>query len=289
MKKKPLGRGLSNLLVKAEETPSAFLNESSNYQEIPLDAIHPSEKQPRKIFNEKEIEGLAETIISIGLIEPIVLRKINQNNYELIAGERRYRAVKKIGFKKIPAIIKEANELQAIEMGIIENIQREGLNPIEEAQAYENWIELTKQKIDVLAKKIGKNRSTVKNLIRLLKLPAEVRELIEKKQIAVGQARPLLAIGDKKKLIQLAMKISKEGWNTRKVEDQVAQLTEGLRPIKFTKEKIDPNLTALEKKLRIYLSAKVELQHKGNNSGKISIYYTNLDELDRLLEKLNIN
>ena len=294
--RKALGRGLSNLISEADQEEQAnVIRDDPNYQEIALDCIIPNPKQPRKRFVQEDLEELAQTLESVGIIEPVVVRPLTsvkvssgKKQYQLIAGERRFRAAKIAGFKKIPAMLKEANELQALEIGIIENIQRKDLNPIEEARAYEYWMQATQQKSDVLAKKVGKDRSTVKNLTRILKLPPETLELIEKKELSLGQARPLLGIGDKQKLHKLALKISKESWNARRVEEEVARLTEEQspkQPLAASKSK-NPNIKKLEKDLRICLSARVELQDKKNGSGKITIYYGNPKDRERLLDSL---
>ncbi len=286
-KRSPLGRGLSNLISGADDA-KVVVQSHPNYQELSLDKIIFNPNQPRKHINTKELQELADTLQSVGLIEPIVVRRVGQEEiYQIIAGERRFRAAKLAGFKKIPSILKQATDLQALEIGIIENIQREELNPVEEARAYEYWMNITKQKSDVLAKKLGKDRSTVKNLTRILKLPDEVLELIGKKQLNVGQARPLLSIGDSNQLKKLATKICKEGWTARRVEDEVALLTEGKRKAKTKKDK-DANIIHLERNLRVKLSARVSVQHKKNGGGTISIHYGNLNDLERLLSLLEV-
>ena len=293
--RKALGRGLSNLIAEAGQEGGAFISENSNYKEVPLECIIPNPKQPRKHFVQEELEDLAKTLETVGMIEPVVLRPLasGKEEYQLIAGERRFRAAKIAGFKKIPAIFKQANELQTLEIGIIENIQRKNLNPVEEARAYEYWMEATQQKADVLAKKVGKNRSTVKNLTRILKLPPEVLELVEKEKLSVGQARPLLSIGDRKELQRLALKVCKEAWSARRVEEEVARLVEGKSS--STKAFLgsskgaslnDPNIREIEKILRTRLSARVELHHKKNGSGKITLYYGNSRDRERLLETI---
>ena len=292
--RKPLGRGLSNLLPETKPEGS-LIQDNPDYQEIALDCIVPNPKQPRKRFAQEDLQELAETLDSVGIIEPVVVRPLTldrmsagKKQYQLIAGERRFRAAKLSGFKKIPAVIKQVNEIQALEIGIIENIQRKELNPIEEARAYEYWMQATQQKADVLAKKVGKNRSTVKNLTRILKLPLETLELIEKKELSIGQARPLLSIGDRKELHKLALKICKESWNTRRVEEEVARLTEKQSSMRKLSASKDPNIAKLEKNLRTRLSARVELQHKKNGNGKITIYYGNSKDRERLLKSLGL-
>lgn len=288
MAKKPggLGRGLSNLLPGAEDNRRSIqISANPDYIELSIDDIVPNPDQPRKKIHPAELEELSKTLHSVGLIEPIVVRKKGEK-YQLISGERRWRASRLAGFKKIPAVIKQVNDMQALEMGIIENIQREELTPIEEAKAYEQWMNLTGLKPSNLADKIGKDRTTIANLIRLLKLPEEVLSLIEEKKMSAGQARPLLGLGDRKTLVRLASKISQENWPARKVEDEVSKLTETTRA--KSESRRDANIASLENKLRTSLSAKVAISHRKNGSGKISISYGNLDDMDRILEKLGI-
>jgi ParB family chromosome partitioning protein len=263
------------------------IRENPNYTEIPIDNIVPDPDQPRKRFLEHELNELAATLHSVGLIEPIVVRPY-EGKYRIISGERRWRASKLAGFKKIPAVIKQVNDLQALEMGIIENIQREELTPIEEARAYEHWMEKTGSKPTDLAARVGRDRSTITNLIRLLKLPPEVQSMLDSGSISAGQARPLLSIGDRKTLLKLAEKISNEGWSARRVEDEVARI-QSPEPERVAREqKSDPNVAALENRLRAHFTSRIQVQHKKDGSGKIAIGYANLDDLDRIIELLGL-
>ena len=288
-KKKTLGRGLSNLLPGTGAGRStADAQGSANYRELKLSEIKPNPQQPRKYFDESEIEKLAQTLQTVGMIEPVVVRQKDET-YELISGERRWRAAQVAGFKKIPAVLKQVNDVQALEMGIIENIQREELNPVEEARSYEVWMEQTKQKASDLAKKVGKDRSTITNLIRLLKLPIEVLDLVEKKMLSPGQARPLIGIGDRSTLHRLSQKIVREGWTARRVEEEIAKLQMKSAPTAARGgSKKDPNIKNLEDRLRRKLTAKVSIQHKKNGGGSITIHYANLDDMERVLEAMKI-
>ncbi|MCS7204239.1 MAG: ParB/RepB/Spo0J family partition protein [Leptospiraceae bacterium] len=284
-KRKSLGKGLANLLPEITSIQDGVISE---YQYIDVDSIIPNPDQPRKKINELELEGLAETIKNVGIIEPIIVRKKDEG-YVIISGERRWRAAKMAGFKKIPAIIKnDLDEIKSLEMAIIENIQREDLTPIEEAKAYEKLIELTKWNIKQVAEKVGKDRSTVSNLLRLLKLPEEIQDLVNEKKITAGQVRPLLSIADKKMMIQLAQKIINEDWSARKVEEEVAKLTDPKNKRSKKENFKDPTLIKIESKLRAKFTTKVEIQHQNSGSGKIVIHYANLDEFDRILELLGI-
>ena len=285
---KKLGRGLSNLIPGADSgNGSVNIQTNPEYQELSLDSLVPNPDQPRKKFLQQELEELAATLHAVGLIEPIVVRKTGEK-YQIISGERRWRACKIAGFKKIPCVIKQVNDIQALEMGIIENIQREELSPIEEARAYEHLMEKTGLKPGDIALKVGKDRSTITNLLRLLKLPFEVVELIENGKLSAGQARPLIGIGDKNKLHSLIKKIVMEGWTARKVEEEVARIQEPASASKSGKplSKKDVNVTKLEDRLRSKLTARINIFHKKNGSGKISIGYANLDDLERIIEML---
>ena len=281
--KRGLGRGLSNLLPYTSDAGvQPVIQENPNYQEVEVSEIHSNPNQPRKIFPEREIQELSQSFHSVGMIEPLVVRRID-NHYQLISGERRLRASLLAGFKKIPVVIKQVNDLQAIEMSIIENIQREDLNPVEESRAYQNWIDRTGEKPSALAMKLGRDRTTVTNLLRLLKLPPEILNLIEEKKLTPGQARPLLGIADSRKLKKLTQRIIQEGWSSRKVEDEVVSLTNPLLTSKNSHKK-DPNTTHLENQLRTYLSTKIEISHRKNGKGKLLIHYSKPEELERILE-----
>ncbi len=288
---KKLGRGLSHLLptTKGDSTPAVSSN--PDYQELPITEIDPNPDQPRKRFNDRDIDELARSLTSVGLIEPVVVRKI-KDRYQLISGERRWRACQQAGFKKIPAVIKKLNDTQALEMGIIENIQREDLNPIEEARAYEQLMSLTGMKASAIADKVGKDRTTITNLIRLLKLPEQILQLIEEGQIKAGQARPLLGLGDKAMMYQLAKKIVIQGWSARRVEDEIARITDPAGVKTKTGKKVagrkDANVKALEEKIRKQYMAKVQVEHTRKGGGRISIHYGNLDDLDRILGLLGV-
>ncbi len=284
LKKTGLGRGLSNLIPDAPAPGNAS---SQEFQYLSIDEIEPNPAQPRRRFKEQELKELASTIQTVGVIEPIVVRKKGQR-YMIISGERRWRASKMIGYKKIPAIIKDFDDVRAAEVALIENIQREDLSAIEEARAYESLMSLTGDKPGDLAKKVGKDRTTITNLLRLLKLPEEILQLVEEKMITAGQARPLLGLGDRKMMVQLAGKIAREGWSARRVEDEVARLTEGVGPARSKSTKKDANTRKIEERIRARLTAKVDLSHKSSGAGKLTIQYTSLDDLERILDLMGV-
>jgi ParB family transcriptional regulator, chromosome partitioning protein len=291
-----LGRGLGNLIGggnKSAPTNAGSGSEdggNSGLKEIKISEIRLNPNQPRKNFTQETISQLAETIKLHGVIQPIVVKKLN-DGYELIAGERRLRASKEAGLIKIPAIIKNFNEKDAIEVALLENIQREDLNPIEEAMAYQKISEKLGLKAGEIAARVGKNRSTVANLLRLLQLPEAVKNLIGNKKLSEGQARPLLSIGDKRKLEETAQKIIEKEMTVREVEEYVARLIGDSKPSKLHLKsgKVDPSILQIESKIRAKFSAKVAIMHNEHSGkGKITLSYSNMDEMEKLLEKMGI-
>lgn len=285
-KSKALGRGLGNLIPVNENQEPIDPNKNSSLREIRITDVLPNPNQPRKSFSEANLEELANTIKTHGIIQPIVVRETDKG-YVLISGERRLRACKKAGFHKIPAIVKKVSERDSLEMAILENIQREDLNPIEEALAYKKLSEEYGLKTTEIAQKLGKNRSTIANLIRLLNFPEKIQNYLKERKITEGQARPVLSIPDERKQIEIIEKIIQDGMTARQVEDYVSQLLEDQKSIytKSKEKKKDPEILKLESKLRNKLSTKVDIQHNTQTGkGKIAIYYNNLDQLEELLK-----
>lgn len=286
MKANVLGKGLGNIINKgnaAKEAPSI-----NSLIEIKLTEIKVNPNQPRKSFSKETISELAETIKLHGIIQPIVVKKID-DGYELVSGERRFRASKEAGFHKIPAIIKNYSDKESLEIAIIENIQRENLNPIEEAEAYQVLIEKNGLKITELALRVGKNRSTISNMIRILQLPDSVKDLIKQGKISEGHARPLLSIGDKKKLEAYAQQIAEKGTTVREVEEYVSGLWETKTDLKTKRDNQDPFIAQYETKIRNKLSAKIKLLHNTKlGKGKMVISYNSLEEMERVLAKMGI-
>ncbi|WCL49515.1 ParB/RepB/Spo0J family partition protein [Leptospira sp. GIMC2001] len=290
-KSKVLGRGLGNLIPINENKQEMNYDGNSNLREIKISEILPNPNQPRKTFSDASIDELAVTIKQHGVIQPVVVQKTDRG-YELIAGERRVRACKKAGFQKIPALVKVVSKKESLEMAILENIQRENLNPIDEAMAYQKLSDELGIKISELATRMGKNRSTISNLIRLLNFPTKIQELIRQGKISEGQARPVLSIADERKQLETIDKIINGGWTARQVEDYVAEVMGDSKPksksSKSPKAK-DQSLLKLESKLRNKYSSKVELQHNENNGkGKIVLHYTNLEQMESILEQMGI-
>lgn len=274
----PLGKGLSALISEIEG------GETAGAVDIPVDRIKPNKFQPRKDFNQDELNGLISSIKEKGVIQPVLVRKIEDEFYELIAGERRWRAATAIGLNTIPGIIKEASDIEVLEIALIENIQREDLNPIEEANAYKKLIEEFNITHEDLSKRVGKDRVTITNTLRLLKLPEDVQEYVIKEELSAGHARALLALDDIIYVKGLCIKIIQKGLSVRETEVIVNNIKSG----KFrTKRKpmVDPHQRAIEDELKRIFGTKVKIYH-GKKGGKIEIEYYSHEDLERILELL---
>jgi ParB family chromosome partitioning protein len=275
--KTALGKGLSALIPEKEK--------AAGVNELDIDKIVPNENQPRRIFNDTALQELVASIKEHGVIQPVIVRKTAGNLYQLIAGERRWRASKIAGLSALPAIVKDAAPAEALELALIENIQREDLNPIETAEAFQRLIQDFSLTQDDLSKKVGKDRATVSNYLRILKLPADIRTWLAEGSLSIGHAKALLQIEDSTLQINAAHKIIKNGLSVREAEALSKKLS-----VKITTRKKhairDPQIASLEEKLMHSLGTKVRLIHKGKRGGKIEIDYFSLEELDRLLEIL---
>ncbi len=278
-KKSALGRGLDALI----STDLVKTQGSSSINEIPLDQIHANPDQPRREFDPSSLKELSESIREIGIIQPITLRKISEGDYQIIAGERRFRAAGLAGLKSVPAYIRTADDENVMAMALIENIQREDLNSMEVALACQNLLEVYDMTQDQLSTRIGKNRATVANYIRLLKLPAEIQVALKNRQIDMGHARALLAIDDPMKQLQLFHELTQYGYSVRMVEEKARQIKEG-RPAKVKATAADDSLAPLGAQLSKCLGAPVKLKATGSGKGSITISFKNENELTRLIQ-----
>ncbi|HJD52729.1 MAG TPA: ParB/RepB/Spo0J family partition protein [Candidatus Avibacteroides avistercoris] len=284
-KKYSLGRGL-DALISTEEVHTGG---SSTISEVPLDEITVNPNQPRREFDQEALQELADSIAEIGIIQPITLRKTDEDKYQIIAGERRYRASILAGKSTIPAYIRTADDENVMEMALIENIQREDLNALEIALAYQHLIEqygLTQEK---LSERIGKKRATIANYVRLLKLPATVQVAIRNKQIDMGHARALLALDDPKIQMKLFQEIIDHSYSVRKVEEMVKMIAGGeydLASVKADKRKqtLPQEYEVLRNHLSSFFKAKVGLTCSKDGKGKISIPFENESDLERIIE-----
>lgn len=279
-----LGRGLDALI----STEAVRTQGSSTINEIPIEQIEPNADQPRSLFNEEALQELANSIHEIGIIQPITLRQISVNRFQIIAGERRWRASKKAGLKTIPAYIRTIKDENVMEMALVENIQREDLNPVEIALAYEHLLENTGMTQEKVAERVGKSRAAVTNFLRLLKLPAQVQMSLQKREIDMGHARALLALDSPSLQLKVFREILKNGWPVRKVEEVVQQLKNGEdidagnKKIQ-AKTKLPEEFNALKTRLSSFLNTKVQLTYSPKGKGKISIPFNNEEELERIM------
>ena len=284
MAKKPaLGRGLSSLLGgSAEEIKTSG---SSIFDTLPISSIEPNPDQPRTNFDEEALDDLAESIKQLGVIQPITVRKISDDKYQIISGERRFRAAQKAGLSKIPSYIKTAEDETVMQMALVENVQREDLNAIEIALSYKALTEtqnLTQEKISSL---VGKKRATVSNYLRLLKLPAEIQLGISKKQIDMAHARALLSLDDPQKQLEIYEKTIKNNLSSHAVEAMVKEALEGGKK-KREKKTLAPEYAEMRDRIQSKLNNKVELSCNNKGKGKISISFSNADELNKIIKLL---
>ena len=254
-----------------------------NVLSVEIDKINFSRFQPRTVINDEKLEELKESILSQGIIQPLIVRETAGGGYELIAGERRLRAGKLAGLESVPVVIKEVNDEEINKIGLIENLQREDLNPIDEARGIQRLQKEFNLTQDDLGKSLGKSRAAVANSMRLLQLSKDVQDLLQAGSLSMGHARPLLTLSEGVQE-SFAKKISKNGLSVRQTEALVKSYQEQKNP-KITPKK-DPNLVSLENELSDNLGSSVTISHKKNGSGKITFAYKNLDQLDSIIKPL---
>lgn len=281
MTRKPLGRGLSALL-SAEQKSS-----DEHPDEIAIDSIEPGSMQPRTRFDETRLEELAKSIRANGVVQPLLVRR-KGNGYELIAGERRWRAARLAGLTHVPVVVRSVPDEKVLELALIENIQREDLNPIEEAQAYRKLIDSIGLTQETLADRVGRDRTYITNYLRLLRLPSDIQLLIEEGKLSTGHARTLLGTGDVDTQRRIARRIIERGLSVRETERLVRELGEpGSKPRSIRVKENDPNVRAAESKLRRHLGTQVRItQNSNGQSGRIEIEFYNPGDLERLFRLL---
>lgn len=285
LKKRGLGKGLDALLGTHKEIQTASRNDGS-LQMLAVDLIQRGQYQPRQNFDQTALDELADSIRAQGMVQPIVVRPLTgKDSYEIVAGERRWRAAQIAGMQDVPVIIKDVTDQTAMCLALIENIQRQDLNAIEEARALERLINEFEMTHDEIAEAVGRSRSAVTNLLRLLDLHEDVKKMLEVRQIDMGHARALLSLA-KIKQVEIAKKIAKQGLSVRATESLVQQLFNKAKPGKVTKTARDPNISKLENDLSERLGTSVAINHQANGRGKLEIRYNSLDELDGLLKHI---
>lgn len=287
-----LGKGLDSLIPNAvgeaktkKETKQQVPETKGPETIVKITKVEPNREQPRKNFDEDALQELADSIKQFGLLQPILVQD-RKDYYEIIAGERRWRAAKLAGLKEVPVIIRNYTEQEIVEISLIENIQREDLNPIEEAQAYKRLLTEFNLKQDEVADRVSKSRAAVTNSIRLLKLSDDVQQMVIDEMISTGHARALLAVENPEEQYTLAQKIFDEKLSVRDVEKLVKNLHKPPKPKKLDDKALQAIYQDIEEKLKQKLSTKVTVSSKGDGAGKIEIEFYNHEDLDRLLDMI---
>lgn len=275
--KKGLGKGLGALLDSEN-----ILSESSAISELKVNDIEPNRDQPRKLFDQEKLVALAESIKQHGVVQPIIVKK-DDRGYTIVAGERRWRAAKIAGLKTIPAIIKDISSREIMEIALIENIQREDLNPVEEAEAYQRLMNEYGLTQELISNLVGKSRAAIANSVRLLSLSEKVKEMLVSEVLTPGHARTLITIEDEERQNKLAAEIAEKNLSVRETEKLVSDYTKQNKKRNKVLPEKDANIIDIEEKLKAILGTKVDLQHH-SNKGKIIIEYYSNDEFDRIID-----
>jgi ParB family chromosome partitioning protein len=283
MTRRVLGRGLSALL---SDRPAAMSSEEM--VEIDIDFIEPNNFQPRTNFNEEKLEELAQSIRANGVIQPLLVRRVDDDRYQLVAGERRWRAAQRAGLLRVPCVVKEIPEDKMLELALVENIQRQELNAIEEAQAYKRLIETLGFTQEMVAQRVGRDRTFITNYLRLLRLPEDIQQMVEVEKLSTGHARALLGVDDPEIQRKLAKNVIDKGLSVRQIEYVVKSTIEGKDQSSEAASAVikeDANVKAAEAKLRRMLSSKVNvvINHK-NGGGKIEITFYDEKDLSRIYD-----
>ena len=294
--KRGLGKGLDSLIptnvMMESEVKHATVSTASSAEEgkdgtlmVKLSKVEPNREQPRKNFDEDSLQELAESLKQFGMLQPILVQN-RGDYYEIIAGERRWRAAKIAGLKEVPVIVRELTDQEIVEISLIENIQREDLNPIEEAQAYKRLLTEFHLKQDEVAERVSKSRTAVTNSMRLLKLCDEVQKMVVDDMISTGHARALISIEDPEEQYLIAQKIFDEKLSVREVEKLVKDLHKPPKPLKEENKTLQAIYQEISERLKQSLSTKVSVSAKQNGAGKIEIEFYNHEDLERLLERI---
>jgi ParB family chromosome partitioning protein len=286
-KRTALGQGLDALIP----IDLSFAPQEQNGQSIksvPINLLKPNPYQPRRLFNDESLSDLAQSITEIGFIQPLIVRDSSDGTYEIVAGERRWRAANIAGLESVPVIVRPLTDLESLEIAIIENIQREDLNPVDTAEAYETLINKFSYTHEALAKRICKDRTSITNQLRLLKLPDPIKEDLREQKLSMGHARTLLAIDNISTQLSLSSRVVKRKLSVRELERIVQNYRN--KKDKTAKDKPEDYYenSRIEKDLSSLLSTKVKLIKKPNNSGKLEIYFHSIDELSRLLDTIGL-
>ncbi len=285
-RRQALGKGLSALIPDAASSSARDAQSKRNFFACPIDRIHPRPDQPRQFFKEDALHGLVESIREQGVIQPVIVRRrTNGDGYELIAGERRWKAAQLAGLKELYVVLKEASTANALEMALVENIQREDLNPIEEAEAFKRLIEEHSYTQAELAKRIGRDRSTIANSLRLLGLPNEVRGMVINDTLTEGHARAVLQTNSATRMVSLARLVAAKSLSVRETERRARATSSQSEGGKNKSPAASPEVRSLVERLQRALGARVKIVDR-KGKGRLEIAYTSFDELDRILDKI---
>lgn len=284
MTRRALGRGLSALLSDSPATANEELIE------VDIDLIEPNALQPRTNFDEEQLENLAQSIRSNGIIQPLLLRRFEGNRFQLIAGERRWRAAQRAGLQRVPAIVREIPDDKILELALIENIQRQELNPIEEAQAYKRLIETLGLTQEMVAQRVGRDRTFITNYLRLLRLPDDIQRMVEQEKLTMGHARALLGVDDPEIQRKIAANIINQNLSVRETERTIKRIVDGVSPSSATittQKRDDANVRAAETKLRRRFGSQVRIvTSQTGEGGKIEIEFYSENDLHRIYQLL---
>lgn len=295
-RKKEIGKGIRALLHTAEsdrnpeEKAEAQRVLSSEISEVPLDQIEPNPFQPRQDWDNTALEELATSIRALGVIQPVTVRAMGPERYQLISGERRFRAARLAGLSSVPAYIRTAGDQEMLEMALVENIQRADLNAVEVAISYQRLIDECALTHEALSTRVGKDRSTITNYTRLLKLSPDIQDAVRQGRLSMGHARALAGAGDLLVQRQAFRDILEKGWSVRQLEQYLRDQDRGVvaKPVDKEKKKLTPGLRDIEDTLARHFGAKVQLEHKSSGMGRICIPYGDEEDLHRILEVLNL-
>jgi ParB family chromosome partitioning protein len=281
--RRALGRGLSALLpTRPMPTPAEDVTAvGETVTQVAIASIHPNPLQPRRAFNQERLEELALSIRANGIIQPLVIRRHGEE-YQLVAGERRWRAAKLAGAERVPAVIQDIPDERLLEITLIENIQREDLNPIETAMAFDRLSQELGLSHEEIGQRTGKDRSTIANLVRLLQLPSDLQQLIAERRLSAGHARCLLSLPNGDMQRQVAEKSVAQGWSVRQLERLTQRMTEDRKPKTVEEAQSDPNVKAAIDELERVLGTKVRIVEKARQKGRIEIEYYSAEDLDRI-------
>jgi ParB family transcriptional regulator, chromosome partitioning protein len=278
--RKALGRGLGALLP-ARPSSTHVDNREHTPQSVPTDAIDPNPLQPRRLFHADRMEELAQSIRANGIIQPLVVRKSGER-YQLVAGERRWRAAKLAGIAEVPVVIREIPDERLLETTLVENIQREDLNPIETAVAFERMMQELQLNADQIGHRTGKDRTTIVNSVRLLQLPQDLQQLVAERRLSAGHARCLLSLPPGELQREVAERAVAQAWSVRQMERTTQRMLEGRKPKRLDEVESDPNVKAAIQELERVLGTKVRIVEKAKQKGRIEIDYYSSDDLDRI-------